>query len=93
MVQIASIRRSLFSNPERAKFLLQLVSGARYILKNPQSLSDASCYHEFCRFLARLKSNYQLGELIRVEAYPETIDLITKFTVTSLQVSFSKIFA
>lgn len=36
--------------------------------------------------LARLKSNYQLGELVKVENYPEVIRLIANFTVTSLQV-------
>lgn len=52
-----------------------------------QSLSDPNNYHEFCRLLARLKSNYQLGELVKVENYPEVIRLIANFTVTSLQVS------
>jgi len=52
-----------------------------------QSLSDAGNYHEFCRLLARLKSNYQLGELVKVDNYSEVIKLIAEFTVTSLQVS------
>ncbi|EEC05625.1 Exportin-7-A, putative, partial [Ixodes scapularis] len=85
LVQIASVRRSLFNNAERAKFLSQLVTGVKHVLENPQSLADPNSYHEFCRLLARLKSNYQLGELVKVEAYPETIALIAKFTVTSLQ--------
>ncbi|TRY65445.1 hypothetical protein DNTS_008775 [Danionella cerebrum] len=70
-VQIASVRRSLFNNAERAKFLSHLVDGVKRILENPQSLSDPNNYHEFCRLLARLKSNYQLGELVKVENYPE----------------------
>ncbi|GIY83512.1 hypothetical protein CDAR_221582 [Caerostris darwini] len=85
IVQIASVRRTLFNNEERAKYLAQLVNGIKSILENPQKLSDASNYHEFCRLLARLKTNYQLGELVRVESYPDTIQLIAKFTVTSLQ--------
>ncbi|XP_023702744.1 exportin-7 isoform X3 [Cryptotermes secundus] len=85
LVQIASVRRSLFSNTERAKFLTHLVNGVKHILQNPQGLSDPSNYHEFCRLLARLKSNYQLGELVMVENYPESIQLIAKFTVQSLQ--------
>ncbi|XP_025828927.1 exportin-7 isoform X1 [Agrilus planipennis] len=85
LVQIASVRRSLFSNPERAKFFSHLVSGVKRILQNPQGLSDAANYHEFCRLLARLKSNYQLGELVMVEDYPEAIQLIAKFTIQSLQ--------
>lgn len=86
LVQIASVRRSLFSNSERAKFLTNLVGGVKHILQNPQGLSDAANYHEFCRLLARLKSNYQLGELVMVDNYPEAIQLIAKFTVQSLQV-------
>ncbi|KAH1005287.1 hypothetical protein HUJ04_006300 [Dendroctonus ponderosae] len=85
LVQIASVRRSLFSNTERAKFLTHLVNGVTHILRNPQSLSDPANYHEFCRLLARLKTNYQLGELVMVDGYPETIQLITKFTIQSLQ--------
>ncbi|XP_066968934.1 exportin-7 isoform X2 [Macrobrachium rosenbergii] len=84
LVQIASVRRTLFSNEERAKFLSQLVNGVRKILQNPQGLSDPSNYHEFCRLLLRLKSNYQLGELVTVEHYPDAIQLIAKFTVESL---------
>lgn len=36
LVQIASVRRSLFNNTERAKFLNELVTGVRNILENPQ---------------------------------------------------------
>ena len=57
-----------------------------FLLCCRQSLSDPNNYHEFCRLLARLKSNYQLGELVKVENYPEVIRLIANFTVTSLQV-------
>lgn len=52
-----------------------------------QSLSDPNNYHEFCRLLARLKSNYQLGELVKVDDYPDVIMRIAEFTVNSLQVS------
>ena len=36
LVQIASVRRSLFNNAERAKFLNQLVAGVKDILDSPQ---------------------------------------------------------
>jgi len=36
LVQMASVRRSLFNNTERAKFLNQLVTGIKDILENPQ---------------------------------------------------------
>lgn len=85
LVQITSIRRSIFSNNERIKFLNCLVAGAVEILKTSHGLSEPQNYHEFCRLLARLKSNYQLGELVVVDNYAEAIQLIAKFTVQSLQ--------
>ncbi|XP_045456955.1 exportin-7-B [Melitaea cinxia] len=85
LVQLASVRRSLFSNSERAKFLNRLAAGVMRILEDTQGLQDATNYHEFCRLLARLKSNYQLGELVMVENYPRLIELVAKFTVQSLQ--------
>ncbi|KQS30266.1 ran-binding protein 16 isoform X4 [Drosophila erecta] len=86
LVQMTSVRRSLFSNSERTKFLTHLVEGVRDILNTLHGLSDPDNYHEFCRLLARLKSNYQLGELIAVPCYAEAIQLIAKFTVQSLHV-------
>lgn len=85
LVQITSIRRSLFSNNERIKFLNGLVAGTVEILKTSRGLSELQNYHEFCRLLARLKSNYQLGELVVVDNYAEAIQYIAKFTVESLQ--------
>jgi exportin-7 len=36
LVQFASTRRSLFSSPERAKYLGNLIKGVKRILENPQ---------------------------------------------------------
>ena len=109
---MAAVRRSLFDNAERAKFLNHVVTGVKRILQQNaqvhsialsgfwrlhysftisccfffQSLSELSNYHEFCRLLARLKTNYQLGELVMVDHYRDVIQLIAKFTVESLQV-------
>ena len=55
-------------------------------LGSNQGLEDPKCYHEFCRLLARLKCNYQLSELIKLEYYPQFLQLIAKFTITSLRV-------
>nr|XP_039251152.1 exportin-7-like [Styela clava] len=85
LVQMASVRRTLLNNAERSKFLSDLLSGIKGILENSQKLADASVYHEFCRLLARLKSNYQLGELVKVSCYTECMRLIANFTVTSLR--------
>lgn len=64
-VRFASVRRSLFaSEVERTRFLAQLVAGTRDILKQQTGLAEHSNYHEFCRMLGRLKTNYQLAELV-----------------------------
>ncbi|KAB0396264.1 hypothetical protein E2I00_018970, partial [Balaenoptera physalus] len=45
LVQIASVRRSLFNNAERAKFLSHLVDGVKRILENPQWCWDVGLYN------------------------------------------------
>ena len=65
-MRLASVRRSLFSNEaERARFLNQLARGTRELLRTQQGLAEHANYHEFCRLLGRLKTNYQLSELVR----------------------------
>ena len=60
------MRRSLFTGEEeRSKFLNELVTGTTQIMSSQQGLSLHSNYHEFCRLLGRLKTNYQLAELVR----------------------------
>lgn len=85
LVQITSVRRSLLSNQERGRFLSALVGGVKNILETSHGFNDPENYHEFCRLLSRLKANYQLGELVNVDCYPDAIALIAKFTVQSLQ--------
>jgi exportin-7 len=87
LVQLASIRRSLFSVQERSAFLAQLVKGVVDILQHHATALTVhpGCYHEFCRLLTRLKSNYQLGELVQLDSYTTFIQLLAQFTISSLQ--------
>jgi len=86
LVKLASVRRSLFSGEmERSKFLSHLMSGTREILRTQQGLSEHENYHEYCRLLGRLKTNYQLSELVSVENYADWIRLVAEFTIQSLQ--------
>lgn len=86
LVQLASIRRSLFANEDdRSKYLTQLIHGIRDILKNGTGLNENSNHHAFCRLLARLKSNYQLNQLLAVDCYVEWINLVAEFTIKSIQ--------
>ncbi len=64
-VRLASVRRSLFTDEaSRSRFLAQLVTGSQEILQGQQGLAEHANYHEFCRLLGRLKTNYQLSELV-----------------------------
>ncbi|BBN20485.1 exportin-7 [Marchantia polymorpha subsp. ruderalis] len=86
LVRLASIRRSLFTGEaERSRFLSLLMFGTGEILRQQQGLGDHDNYHEFCRLLGRLKTNYQLSELISVGNYGDWIQLVAEFTIKSLQ--------
>lgn len=85
LVRLASVRRSLFaSEASRGSFLNHLASGTRDILRTQRGLSEHANYHEFCRLLGRLKTNYQLSELVGVDGYEEWIQLVADLTVSSL---------
>eukprot|EP00002_Diphylleia_rotans_P028516 TRINITY_DN5761_c0_g1_i2.p1 TRINITY_DN5761_c0_g1~~TRINITY_DN5761_c0_g1_i2.p1 ORF type:complete len:1042 (-),score=181.91 TRINITY_DN5761_c0_g1_i2:22-3147(-) len=86
LVQFASVRRSLFmGEKERTRFLQQLLQGMTEILRSSVGLNHPQNYHEFCRLLARIKSNYQIVELVAAEGYQEWISLVHGFTLSSLQ--------
>ncbi|KAH9161707.1 hypothetical protein LEN26_001316 [Aphanomyces euteiches] len=86
LMLLASVRRSLFSpDKERANFLSHLLTGICHIISTQHGLSEQANYHEFCRLLGRLKSNYQLSELMKAESFQEWVDLTPTFTVKSFQ--------
>mmetsp|Transcript_26690 Transcript_26690/g.50766 ORF Transcript_26690/g.50766 Transcript_26690/m.50766 type:complete len:1056 (-) Transcript_26690:229-3396(-) len=86
LTRLASVRRSLFTTEvERNKFLARLMEGTRNILRTQQGLAEHPNYHEYCKLLGRLKTNYQLSELVNVENYSEWIQLVAEFTIKSLQ--------
>eukprot|EP00775_Hariotina_reticulata_P008394 gene8394-8578_t len=87
LVRLASVRRSLFSSDvERSKFLNRLVNGCRDILTSGTGLlNHHDNYHEFCKLLGRLKTNYQLSELVSVDNYTEWIQLVAQLTIHSLK--------
>ena len=86
LVRMASVRRSLFaSETERNAYLQRLISGTAEVLARNQGLGEHANYHEFCRLLSRLKTNYQLSELVAVPGYQAWINAVAEFTLTSLQ--------
>lgn len=64
--RLASVRRSLFTTEvERNKFLARLMEGTRNILRTQQGLAEHPNYHEYCKLLGRLKTNYQVRAPLR----------------------------
>jgi len=80
------VRRSLFTgDDERKAYLEYFMKGILKLLENPKSLADEQCYHQLCRLLARIKSNFQLRELVAAQDYPKFIEAVANFTVKSFQ--------
>lgn len=85
LVQLTSVRRSLFNTNERYNFLIKVLDGIQGIIENPAGLSDQNTYHEFCRLLVRFKSNFQLSELTKAPNYEKWITLVRDFTCHTFQ--------
>ena len=86
LVQYASVRRSLFATDEkRTQYLAQVIGGTVELLERGTVLMDPNTYLHFCRLLSRLKANYQLSELVKMDVYPKWINLVAKFTMDSFK--------
>lgn len=86
LVQLASVRRTLFKTDEqRLENLRKHVSATLQILRSQRGLTDHSNYHHFCRWLSRLKINYQLDELVGLDLYQNWIDAVSQFTLKTLK--------
>ncbi|ORX83183.1 exportin-7 [Anaeromyces robustus] len=82
---IVATRRTLFSEEERSKFIKSIMQELMKILHLPQAFNDQSNYHEFCRILSRFKTVYQLSDINKIDEYEEFINIVTDFTIKSLQ--------
>ncbi|CAG8605282.1 4488_t:CDS:10 [Ambispora leptoticha] len=85
LVQVSSIRRSLFNEEERAKFIHGIMQGTTEILMQSIHLDDLSSYHEFCRVLSRFRSTYQWSEISEKPGYGEWIDLVAGFSIKGFE--------
>ena len=84
LCMIVSVRRSLFAgDADRKWFLTHVIRGIVDVLREQQGLSNEDCFHGFARLLSRVRSNFQLNDLIRVEGYAEWLDLVAKFTIAA----------
>jgi exportin-7 len=81
---MVSVRRSLFAaEADRKWFLTHIIRGVVEVLREQQGLSHEDCFHGFARLLSRVRSNYQLNDLIKVEGYTEWLDLVAQFTIAA----------
>ena len=86
IVQLSSVRRSLFSvEKERTDFLNHLMKHVHDIMLEKKGLEHVENYHQFCRLLGRLKASYQLSELVRTPGFSDWLGLAVDFTIKSLQ--------
>lgn len=86
LVQLSSVRRSIFSSEkERTGFLQSLMTGLQSLMQSKKGLEHVDNYHEFCRLLGRLKASYQLSELVKTTGFMEWLELAGDFTIKSLQ--------
>jgi exportin-7 len=71
---------------EREVYLSRFITGINGVLDNRNNiLADEDCYHQFCRLLTRLKSNFQLKELVACKDYPKFLESCAVFTVESFK--------
>ncbi|WKY12819.1 hypothetical protein Q1695_003985 [Nippostrongylus brasiliensis] len=84
-VQLTSVRRTLFNGSERQTYLEHVVAGVKRVIEHPEKLTEQPAFHEFCRMVSRLKTNFQLCELIKVPDYTAVMRLLAQFTVESLR--------
>jgi exportin-7 len=86
LVLLSSTRRSLFVNEkQRTDFLECLMSGIEIIMRTRGGLQEPENYHEFCRLLGRLKTCYQLSELVKIANFQSWLELAGNFTIMSFQ--------
>ncbi|KAG2373543.1 hypothetical protein C9374_012006 [Naegleria lovaniensis] len=86
LVLLCSVRRSLFTgDDERKDFLSKFIDGMSAVLKTRFGLDDQDTYNEFCRLLARIKSNFQLNEFVICKGYVQWLDLSATFSQESFK--------
>ncbi|KAI9353121.1 armadillo-type protein [Pilaira anomala] len=86
MVQIASVRKTLFNDQEeRSKFVVKVMQGIREIILSSQGLNNTDNYNEFCRLLYRFRATVPLNEMVEKPGYLDWIELIADFSLKAFQ--------
>jgi exportin-7 len=86
LILLSSVRRSLFAGDEERKvYLSKFINGIIGVLETKNGLTEQENYHEFCRLLARIKSNFQLNEFVTCANYSKWLDLCANFSIESFR--------
>mmetsp|Transcript_37087 Transcript_37087/g.148002 ORF Transcript_37087/g.148002 Transcript_37087/m.148002 type:complete len:1034 (-) Transcript_37087:449-3550(-) len=90
LVQLSSIRRSIFSTDEkRLNYLYQHMRATVEVLSNNRGLDQPETYHHFCRWLSRLKANHELSELMGSDLFPDWIRNVAELTLHCISSDWS----
>eukprot|EP01133_Synstelium_polycarpum_P004252 gene4252-4962_t len=85
IIYVTSVRRSLFNEDDRIKFLTNIIKGTMEILQHNIGFQNENNHLSFCRILERIKTNYHLNQLIAIDGYQEWLALLSKFTIDTLK--------
>lgn len=79
---MVAVRRSLFaSDGDRRRFLSYVLRGVCDILREEAGFAHEGCFHNFAKLLGKIKTSFQLAELVAAEGYAEWIALTAAFTI------------
>lgn len=85
LVLLASVRRTLFQSQQRLEYIGRLLYFINEIFRTSHGLNDPENYHQFCRLLARVQTNFQLSDLLKTDHYNDCVQSVAGFTIQSLQ--------
>lgn len=86
LVLIVAVRRSIFtSEQERNKFLSSMLTNSTAIMRTSSGLQRVDSFHQFCRFLARLKTTYHLSEIAEQPEFDAWFEHVVAFTRKAFQ--------
>ncbi|KAJ2156031.1 hypothetical protein GGF46_005454, partial [Coemansia sp. RSA 552] len=84
LVQIASLRRSFFTEAARLAFVRRMSRGLADIVGGAIGLQDVDNYHHVCRLLARFRCIHTLVEIEEDPEYRSLLAAAADFTMTGL---------
>ncbi|CDW59214.1 exportin 7 [Trichuris trichiura] len=83
LVQVASIRRTLFDCKKRTEMLLEMMESVIEMLSSNRVPSAPETSHHFCLLLCRLKNTHQLSEFTGASCFDKFVDKTADFSVKS----------